>query len=130
MVVPHRIGAESCNVLRQSAINDGSGGGSGCKIAGDPRETPSRRAIPEVRNGRVIVQVQAVNQFLAVKIPFVRVTDIGIVASKAVVFRVVRHLKKAADVAGPCPGQEERYVLRKFKAAILGRWDGGLGCGK
>jgi hypothetical protein len=121
MIVPHRIATESCDVLRQGTINDGSGGGSGCNIAGDPRETPCRRSVPEVLHGRIVVEVQAVDQFLAAHLRLIRVADIRVIHAEMVGLGVVSHLKKAADVACPCPSKKERYILRKFKIAILGR---------
>src|SRR5208337_4135570 len=39
MIVPHCVATESCDVLRQTASNDGSGSRSGCEVARDPRET-------------------------------------------------------------------------------------------
>src|ERR1039457_3118382 len=101
MVVPHGKATEPCNVLRQTAINDGGSGRGRCKIAVDPRETPCRRTVPQVLNGWIVVDVQTVNQFLAAQLRLIRVTDICIIHAEMVVLSVVSHLKKAADVAGP-----------------------------
>src|SRR6516225_5176141 len=120
MVVPHGKRAEACYILSQGTVDDGSGGGSGCKITGNPRITPSGRRVPKILNGWIVVEIQAVNQFLAAELRRVRITNIGVVAAEMVILRVVGHLHEATDVRCPSPRKEKRNVLRKFKTAILG----------
>ena len=66
MTVPHCVTTESSDVLRQSTLNDGSGGRSGCPIASDPRETPCRRIIPKVLYGRIVIEGDAVIELFLV----------------------------------------------------------------
>jgi len=85
MIIPHRIAAESCDVLRQPTIKDGSGGGSRGNVAVDPGIPPCRCIVSQILDGRIVVEVQAVNQFPATPLRFIREANIGIVASEMVV---------------------------------------------
>jgi len=85
MIVPHGVATDSRDVLRQRAANDGSGRGSRCGIARDPRETPCRRRIPKVLDARIVIEVYAVNELLAANISLIRVADIGIIDAEMIV---------------------------------------------
>ena len=130
MVVPHRIAAEPSDVLCQHTINNGSGIGSRRNIAGDPRITPCGRVVPEILDCWIVVEAEAVNQFLAAPLRLIREADIGVIASEMVRLGFIRHLKETADVAGPCSREKEGHILRNLKIAILSCGHGRIGVGK
>ena len=108
----------------------GAAVGVGCGIAGDPREAPCRRSIPQVLNGRIVIEGHAVNQFFAGDISLIRVADICVIDTEMVVLGIIGYLKKTADMGCPCPSKKERHILRKFKIAILGSRLGRFQCGE
>src|ERR1700692_3718672 len=130
MIVPHRVAAESGDVLRQATINDWTGVGSRCNIAVSPRENPGRRIIPKILYGRIVVESQAIDQFFTAEFCCVGVADICVIASEMVRLSFISHLKKAADMICPCSRKEERHILRNLKIAVLGRGRRGISCSK
>ena len=129
VAIPHGIAAETGDILPETC-EDGRSGGSRCPVIRDPRETPGWRAIPEILDRRIVVDVQSVNQFFTALTSWVCVSDIGIVDTEMVVLRVVSHLHEAADMGCPSAGEEQGYILRQFDTAILRPRYGRLGRGK
>src|SRR5579871_2430416 len=101
MVVPHPITAEAGYVLRQSPVDDGGRIRSGSPIAGDPGKAPGGSAVPQILNRRVVVEIQAVDEFFAPKLASLCIADISVIHAEMVVLSVVGDLQEATHVLGP-----------------------------
>src|SRR3974390_1031077 len=62
VVVPHGVPAKSRDVLRQSSIDDRSGGRSGRPITAHPRVSPGRRTVPEIFHGGIVVYGNSIRE--------------------------------------------------------------------
>src|ERR1039458_10863853 len=60
MLVPHGIGAQSRHILRQKSIDNRCRCGGRSRVRGDERKTPTRSAVPEIFDSRVVVQSNSV----------------------------------------------------------------------
>src|SRR5208282_5710659 len=92
MVVPHAKHAESSYVLGQTAVDERTGVGSRSVVASDPRVAPRWRAVPKILDGGIVIEINAVNEFLAAHLRLVRETDVRVVAGEVIILHVVRHL--------------------------------------
>src|SRR5439155_21070742 len=119
----------ACPILSQTCP-DRCSRGSRCPVISNPRITPCRRAVPEVLDRWIVVDVQSVDQFLTTDRRLIRIADVGVVDTEMVVLGVIGHLHKTADMRCPSAGKEQRYVLRHFNAAILGARHWGLRRGR
>src|SRR5215471_4875395 len=130
VVIPHSVSAETGNVLRQTAVYYGGSSRGGRPIATDPGKSPGGSAIPQILDRRIVVEVETVDKFFAPNRPLSRVADVGVINAEMIVLSVIGDLHKAADMLGPGTRQEQRNILRHFKAAVLRTGDRRFEIGK
>ncbi len=120
MIVPHGVAADTGNVLCKPSIDDGTGGWPWGNVAGNKRESPGRRAVPQVLDRGIVVQRQAVRERLTKQLAIgAGGANVGVVPAEVVGLRVVGHLREAAYMASPSAGEKQRNCLRKFEIAVL-----------
>src|SRR5690242_9187263 len=120
VIVVHGVSTETSHVLPEITVDDRRSIWRRSKVVCDPGEAPSRSAVPQVLYRRIVIQVQAVNEFLPVKLLQPRVAYVGIVHAEVVILGVIGDLNETSDVLRPRTRKEQRNVLRKLECAILG----------
>src|SRR5690242_16535035 len=127
MIVPHGIRSKTGDILAQRAIQDRRRNWTRDEIVVDPWESPGGGIVPQILDGRIVIEIQAVDKFFATQLLRVRITHVSVVEAEMIVLGVVSDLEKAPYFACPSTREEQRDILRKLKAAILCSWYRRLG---
>src|ERR1039458_3055136 len=61
MVVPHGVTAYPGDIAGERAVNHSSGRCTRSRRGGDPRKAPSRRAVPEILDTGIVVEVNTID---------------------------------------------------------------------
>ena len=80
---------------------------------------PGWHSIPQVFNGRIVVQGDAVIEFLAAQSRLVGVAQIRVIHSKVIARMVIRSLCQRAEVGRKATCKENTQLQRKSDSAVL-----------
>src|SRR5713226_3976045 len=119
VVVPHRVAAYSGHIMRESSIHNTCSGGRWNPHWPNPGIPPGRRAVPDVFDGRIVVEGQPVDPGFAMKKSASGVPNVSVVPSEMVTLRVIGGLNEPARMGGKGSGEEKGNILRKAKIPVL-----------
>ena len=79
---------------------------------------PGGRAVPQILDGRIVVQADAVDEVVTVDRGNVGKTNIRVVDAEAAALIVIGQLNEGADIVRDMPGIEQAELLRKVGGGL------------
>ena len=107
VLIPQTVDARARYILAEGAVDERASNRTHAGLRRYPRKSPRRRAIPEILHRGIIVQGDAVIEFLAGQRGLVRITKVTVVHGKCVAGVAVRDLSESAEVRGEASCKKE-----------------------